>query len=615
MIYYKKHVAGGSVLKLKGLPLNSAIVRFAGVMLLSLALPFTIVLLMTTNRLSAMERENANQYLSSNLKTVSTTVDQVLRNLEFSHTTMFQDKQFLNGIKKLASYDTREEYSDFKNTTGIKSCINGAAATNDYIDSIYAYSFTAGRFFSSKTNWDPSFNHFDEANSKWLQTYLSNDPTHPWYITGEIKDGKLILSSYRGIWVYGKELPIGLLSVNVDASDITRMLTEVTPDSSGYTFIIDGQGNVISEKNERDDAFQEIIRHMPPGLSEGYFDFRFGARDIFASFYTSPYSGFKYVTATPLDQIQTSVPVMIQLIALFLLLLVLMAILAMLFAHHYFYTPIKSLFAGMKRLEDGDFATQLPENPTYEFNYINRNFNHMVESIRKLINENYANKLVNKEAQLRNLQNQLNEHFLYNTLDSIHWLARIENAPQVCDMVFALANFYRLSLSSGKDVISVQDVIKTLENYLYIQKFRMRNTLNYSIDCEPALLNQPILKNLLQPVVENAIIHGITGLNRPGMIEIRFNTYDGWMRVIVKDNGHGFTDDKLGQVREQLDLQDPYCEHSFALKTVQSQLQIFYGFDISIYIETLGGNGTTVWFDLPVTPTGGDVEDAENDHC
>jgi two-component system sensor histidine kinase YesM len=416
--------------------------------------------------------------------------------------------------------------------------------------------------------------------------------------------------------LYGSDHPVGLLSINVDASDITRMLAEVIPGDVGYAFIMDAAGNVISRESYPEGALREIIAHIPPGRPEGYSNVQLEGRNLFTSFYTSSYSGFKYVVAASLDQIQTAAPVMVQLIALFLLLLVLLAVLAMFLAHHYFYTPVTSLFSGMKRLQDGDFTVQLPRNPTYEFGYINRNFNQTVQSIRKLINENYANKLVNREAQLRNLRNQLNEHFLYNTLDSIHWLARKENAPKSCDMVFALANFYRLSLSSGKDIIPVRDVLEMLKNYLNIQMSRMGDTLSYSIDYEPSLLDQQILKNLLQPIAENAILHGITDLERPGVIEVSVKRHGKRMRIAVTDNGKGFTDDKLKQVREQLDLKDPYCEHSFALKTIQSQAAIFYDLDIALHIDTVYGQGTTVWLELPITPEGDEGHGtAAHDNC
>ena len=579
---------------------NSVIVRFAGIMLLALVIPVSVVLLITANRLSALERENAQQYLGSNLRTVSSTVDQILRNLEFSHVSVFQDRQFLRGVRQIVPYDVREEYSDYRNVTGIRNCIFRVAAGNNHIHSIYAYSFNAERFFSSRVNWNPAFNHFDGAGVDWLDTYRISDLSQPWYITAAVENNSLILSSYREILVYGHDKPVGILSVNIDATEVYGMLDEIAPGETKASLMSDANGRVISSLDHRDDALQDILAHLPENEPEGYFEFNLDGTAVFASFYTSSYSGFRYAVATPLDQIQTSAPVIIQLLIIFMVLLLLLIILAMVLARHYFYMPVRSLFSAMEQLKGGDLTTRLPENPTYEFDYINSSFNNTVESVRNLINENYANKLIYKEAQLRNLQNQINEHFLYNTLDSIHWLAKLENAHKACDMVFALADFYRLSLSFGQDVTPVRNVIKMLESYLYIQKFRMKDNLNYDINCDEFLLDEQVLKNLLQPLVENAIVHGIVGMHRPGVINIDFFRMETFMRITVTDNGKGFSDSKLEQVREQLDLQDPYCEHSFALKAIQSQLQIFYGLDIRLQIDTVFGKGSTVTVDLPM---------------
>jgi hypothetical protein len=156
-------------------PVNSVIVRFSAVMLLVLVIPFVLVLILTTGRVSQIEKENANQYLSSNLRTVASTMDQVLKNLEGQHLFIYMGNQFLNALRQLAPYDIREEYSDYKNTNSIKNRIGNVAVTNDYIHSIYTYSVTAQCFFSSKINWESDFNHF--AGGHWLETYWKNKPS------------------------------------------------------------------------------------------------------------------------------------------------------------------------------------------------------------------------------------------------------------------------------------------------------------------------------------------------------------------------------------------------------------------------------------------------------
>jgi len=582
-------------------PVDSAIVRFAALMLLTLALPFSVILFLATNHLSRMEKEIANQFLASNLRTVSSTLDQVLMNLERLHAFILLDNQFLNALRRLSLYQEREEYSDFLNTNSIKNRINNVAATNNYIFSIYAYSFTAKRIFSSRINWDTNFNYFPDA--PWLDVYREQGLGHPWYFTQDIGDNRALLASYREVWANNQ--PFGLVSVNVDAAEIAKMLYEVIPNMAGSTFIMDDRSNIIHRtegfsKNENDTALVNwLISRIPAGES-GFFDMLYEGNEIFISYYKSPYSGFRFVAAAPLKEIQSGTSVMFQLFMTFLLLQAIMIVMTLLLARHYFWTPLRTLFAGMRQVQGGDFSVRLPRNLTYEFGYINNNFNAMAENIQKLIEENYSSKLISKEAQLKNLQDQLNEHFLYNTLDSIHWLARKESAEQASQMVLALANFYRISLSDGHDIIPVRDVVQMIQNYLYIQKLRMQDEISYTITCAPSLEDTLMPKGLLQPLVENALVHGLKSLNRPGEIRVAFEEASPCMRVTVADNGRGFTEERLRQIQDLLESPDSFRDQIFALKTVQSQLQLYYNLRNSVHIETAPEKGAVIWFEVPV---------------
>ena len=581
-------------------PVNSAIVRFAVLMLFTLALPFSVILFLAANNLSRMEKEIANQFLSSNLRTVALTLDQVLTNLERLHAFTFMDTQFLGGMRGLALYEEREEYSDYLNTISIKNRINNVAATNNYIFSLYAYSLYARRFFSSRINWDPDFNFF--LDSFWLRSYMEQGLDRPWHFTEGVEDGRTLLVSYREVW--DNNQPIGLVSINVDAEEAAKMLYEVIPNVTGSTFIMDDWGNIVRRiagpsDFGNDAAFIDWLVSEIPEENSGFFDTSYEGNEIFVSYYRSQYSGFRFVAAAPLKQIQTGTSVMFQLFMIFILLQVIMIVMIMILASYYFWTPLRILFTGMRQVQEGDFSARLPHNPAYEFGYINNNFNIMAENIQRLIEENYASKLISKEAQLKNLQNQLNEHFLYNTLDSIHWLARKENAQQASQMVFALANFYRISLSSGHEIIPVRDVVQMIQNYLYIQKSRMQD-VSYSITCDPSLEDTLMPKGLLQPLVENALIHGLKSLNRPGEILVTFENISPCMKVTVADNGRGFTEERLRQVREQLESPDSFRDQSFALKTIQSQIWLYYNTKNSVNIETAPDKGAVIWFSVPV---------------
>jgi len=142
--------------------------------------------------------------------------------------------------------------------------------------------------------------------------------------------------------------------------------------------------------------------------------------------------------------------------------------------------------------------------------------------------------------------------------------------------------------------------MQMIQNYLYIQKLRMKDSVSYTISCDPSLEDTLMPKGLLQPLVENALIHGLKSLNRPGEIKVVFEKASSNIRITVADNGWGFTEEKLEQVLEQLQSPDTFRDQGFALKTIQSQIWLYYNLRNPVHIETAPERGAIIWFEVPV---------------
>jgi two-component system sensor histidine kinase YesM len=525
------------------------------------------------------------------------------------------DNDFVTSVKKLSPYASRETDIDYKLTQNIKNGLAKATNINDYINSAYVYCFPSNRMFASNINWNPSFNNFDTKNSDWFNTYKKNNGQQPFTITTAVESKQKILAEYKEIQEYGDPQPIAVISINVDTSVISNLLQEVNVNKSGYTFLIDPYSNIISNNPTQDNSVcNEIANNVSTDDSQGFFSVRINGETMFVSYYTSSYSRLKYFVVAPLNDITTVTPLMLVVIILFFINSIVMVLFSILLAYHYLFKPIQTLFHGMRKVEEGFFDLRLPTANSYEIGFINQNFNNMVQNIDKLIKENYINKLVSKEAQLKAIQNQLNEHFLYNTLDSIHWMSRTENAPISCDMIFSLATFYRLSLSSGKEFIPIRDIVEIINNYMHIQKFRMEDAFIYDVICDEGVSEIPTPKFLYQPIVENAITHGIKDLKKQGVIHISFTKNENMIQFCVQDNGNGIEEKQLQEIYRQLNSEDQGTDYVFALKTIQSQLKIHYGESSGLHIESKSGEGAKVWFNFPIN-YGGRLLDDQNDNC
>ena len=223
----------------------------------------------------------------------------------------------------------------------------------------------------------------------------------------------------------------------------------------------------------------------------------------------------------------------------------------------------------------------------------------MVSRLGSLIQDNIAIKEQEKDLELKFILSQVIEHFLYNTLDSIHWSAMKQHNDEICQVVSRLSRFYRNTLSNGQDIIPVSQVQEIIESYLYVQKFRMQERLTYRVEVDPELANCRVLKYLFQPIVENAVHHGVTCRAQGGHVEIQFTRQGQRLCFSVTDTGYGIPREKLAEIQARIHSRDA-SDSCFALRNVSAQLAHYYGPECQLHIESEEGAGTRVWFWVPI---------------
>jgi two-component system sensor histidine kinase YesM len=219
--------------------------------------------------------------------------------------------------------------------------------------------------------------------------------------------------------------------------------------------------------------------------------------------------------------------------------------------------PVVKLRSLMKRAETGDFEVYFDEERDDEIGQLGRSFNAMIEEIRNLIEQVYREQQRKREAELRVLQEQIKPHFLYNTLDTIQWMAQEHHADDIVSIVGALTRLFRIGLSRGREMILVEDEIRHAESYLCIQKARYEDKFEYSIHVGPGLEGCRVLKLVLQPLVENAIYHGVKERRGAGKIEVEARRESDAIIFVVRDDGVGMTADRLAELRASLEAGSP----------------------------------------------------------
>ncbi|MBN1440357.1 MAG: sensor histidine kinase [Anaerolineales bacterium] len=269
------------------------------------------------------------------------------------------------------------------------------------------------------------------------------------------------------------------------------------------------------------------------------------------------------------------------------------------------YRPIRKLHDVTSTITKQDLQALVTHDNVDEITEMGMSFNIMIGKIRELLDSKIKEQKNLKKAELRALQAQINPHFLYNTLDTIIWMAEAKKNDQVIEIVSALSNFFRISLSKGQDWITVREEIERTRSYLTIQKIRYRDILDYRIEAEEQVLKNTVLKLVLQPLVENALYHGVKNKRQGGTIVLRARRNGGDEVVFeVEDDGIGFTPAKLAQVREELaaDTGDIRMESGFGIGNVNKRIKLYYGKQYGLTIESEFGAGTRVRLVIPTVP-------------
>ncbi|MDL2205836.1 sensor histidine kinase [Eubacteriales bacterium OttesenSCG-928-N13] len=267
--------------------------------------------------------------------------------------------------------------------------------------------------------------------------------------------------------------------------------------------------------------------------------------------------------------------------------------------------PIEQLMAFAGRIASGELSEREPEPEVEELKELTSSMNAMAEQLQRLIRENTEEQQNLKKSELRALQAQITPHFLYNTLDAIIWLAESKRYSEVIQITRALSNFFRSSLNNGKDWITLEQEREHLEGYLTILRVRYRDILKYEIELDESLLQSQILKLLIQPLVENALYHGIKNRRGGGLLRVRIWREDDFMHVAVSDNGAAMSAERLEQVRASLRDSEPLtAESGYGLISVDRRIKLYYNQPDGLKIESGAEQGTIVGFVVPVKEMG-----------
>ena len=261
--------------------------------------------------------------------------------------------------------------------------------------------------------------------------------------------------------------------------------------------------------------------------------------------------------------------------------------------------PLYVLRAATEEMAGGNFSVRAQTVGSEELQSLSDSFNHMASNMEDLIDEVKEDQQKMRKADLRLLQEQINPHFLYNTLDTIVWLVEANETDQAVDMIVTLSNFFRMVLSKGKELITISEEEQHIGSYLEIQSMRYHDIMEYDIQFDQVILDYQIPKLTLQPIVENALYHGLKEKRAKGFIHIHGEKDGERIRLTVRDNGVGMAAEELEELRGEITRPCKETERGFGLANVNERIRMYYGAEYGMEIQSIKGKGTTVELVIP----------------
>ena len=260
----------------------------------------------------------------------------------------------------------------------------------------------------------------------------------------------------------------------------------------------------------------------------------------------------------------------------------------------------------MENVGKGNFDVSINVEAEDEIGLLGRTFNQMVKDMRRLIDNVYEQQRMRQEAEMKSLQMQINPHFLYNTLDTINWMGRMKGVDEVGEMTSALGNLMRYSLNR-KDFVTIGEELKNLQDYIGIQNVRYGDRMTIRFNIQNGVQSCYIPKLLIQPILENAIVHGVEDKLEPGNIEIRIYYEGDDLYVVVEDDGVGMTQEAI-EILISEDLSPKYGHTSIGVNNVNRRIQSVFGRDYGLMIQSQLGAGTTITLHMKVLEMMPDIQ-------
>lgn len=442
--------------------------------------------------------------------------------------------------------------------------------------------------------------------------------TQEWYATAlEKPNGPILTSSHvqhiisgERPWVItlsrgirdrsGSGEKEGVFFIDLNYSAISELCDQSTVGTKGYAFILDAKGNIVYHPQQQQ-LYNELQTENISLIMDTDEDTVLTGTGNDGKLYSisrSEKTGWTVVDCTNVKELLSKSRQAQSVYVLTAIILVIVALLFSRFMARSITLPIQKLRDSMKKVQEGDFSvSDVVVDSKNEIGSLTKSFDVMTHRIHELMEQNVHEQEEKRKSELKALQSQINPHFLYNTLDSIIWMAEGKKNEEVVLMTASLARLLRQSISNEDEVVPIANEVEYARGYLTIQKMRYKDKLEFQIEVDSSILYIPLIKLVLQPIIENAIYHGLKYKESKGLLIVKGFMKNGNAVLQVIDDGVGMDEETLAHIYDKHKVN--YHSNGVGVYNVQKRLKLYYGEDYGITYTSELGKGTTATITIP----------------
>ena len=442
--------------------------------------------------------------------------------------------------------------------------------------------------------------------SQWADTYNCSQPGYYWLNIHQdivFQDAKKVTSLF---WIFGKPdaLVKGVLLFNLKEEFFKQVLGSDSFGKNGYITILSSDGQMCFEKYDPEYSIDNAItgKILNTAAMSGKFETtNKDGQDLFIVYDTMKINGWKVIVVVPESEIMSNLNYIMYFTILIMFLLIIVAIVASNHLSGTITQSLSKLTLKVKEVEEGNLDTDFNIETETEVGVLNKGIKDLIIRIKELIKQIEEEHRKEREAEIKALQAQINPHFLYNTLDSAKHLCEMGANKEAGNIISYISNFYRIGISNGREVISIAEEIEHVRSYLLAQHMQYGEQFDYEFRISSDILNGSIIKIILQPLVENAIYHGVKKKRIKGKILILGFKKDDRVFFKVNDDGAGISQERLEQISKCLKGigGHEFSTCTYGIWNVHERLQLKYGKEYGLVIESIKGEYTDVTVCIP----------------